>query len=145
MPSQAINEVTRREWRELGFYYERDDEAKEWLIVGTKQGLARFASQLRRFASDPKNDSPSEHEHFGPYMYLEVGTWHQAEITDHWIAGPVKDLLRLAALIDKRVQESMVGQRIALRSEFSPTSPYEIALEIRDDGFDPALADSACW
>jgi len=29
MPSPKINESTQREWRELGFFYERNDEAKE--------------------------------------------------------------------------------------------------------------------
>ena len=29
MPSQATNEATRREWRDLGFFYDRDDARRE--------------------------------------------------------------------------------------------------------------------
>ena len=52
------------------------------------------------------------------------------------------DLLRLAALVERSVRENVVGKRIALRSNFSPMFPYELILDVRDDAFDPALADS---
>ena len=28
MPSEKVNESTKREWRELGFYYDYDEHAK---------------------------------------------------------------------------------------------------------------------
>jgi hypothetical protein len=56
----------------------------------------------------------------------------------------VTELLSLAALIERSIQANVVGQRIALRSNFSPLSPYELILEVRDDAFDPALADLTC-
>ena len=34
-------------------------------------------------------------------MNLEVGTSHQTEITEQWIGGPLVELLRLAALIER--------------------------------------------
>ena len=34
---------TREEWRELGFFYDRDDDAKEWRLRGSRDGLRRFA------------------------------------------------------------------------------------------------------
>lgn len=137
MPSEAANEVTRRAWRELGFFCYRNDAAKEWRIVGSVKGLRKFASEIRTYASNPANDRISEYQHFGPSMNLEVGTWHQAEITDQWIAGPVTELLSLAGLIEQSVKANVVGQRIALRSNFSPMSPYELILDIRDDAYDP--------
>jgi hypothetical protein len=65
-------------------------------------------------------------------MYLEIGTWHGPEITRHWIAGTLDDLKRLSAIVREKVSKAT-------------DSPYERALEIRDDGFDPARADPCCW
>ncbi len=136
MPSDAANEATRRAWRELGFFCGRDAAAKEWRIVGSVKGLRKFAVEIRSYASNPANDRLSEYTHFGPAMNLEVGTSHQTEITEQWIGGPLVDLLRLATLIERSVQDNVVGKRIALRSNFSPMSPYELILDVRDEAFD---------
>ena len=144
MANEAAKEAKRRAWRELGFFCGRDSAAKEWRIVGSVKGLRKFASELRTYASDPANDRTSEYTHFGPAMNLEVGTWHQTEITDQWIAGPLTDLLRLAGLIERSAQDNVVGNRVALRSSFSPMAPYELVLDVRDEAFDPASADPAC-
>ena len=39
MPSEAANEATRRAWRELGFFCDRNDATNEWRIVGSVKGL----------------------------------------------------------------------------------------------------------
>ena len=109
MPSEATNEATRRAWRELGFFCDRNDAAKEWRIVGSVKGLRKFASEIRKYASSPANDRPSEYQHFGPSMNLEIGTWHQTEITEQWIGGPLTEFLRLAALIERSAQDNVVG------------------------------------
>jgi hypothetical protein len=137
MSSEAANEATRRAWRELGFFCGRDSAAKEWRIVGSVKGLRKFAAEIRSYASNPANDRLSEYTHFGPAMNLEVGTSHQTEITEQWIGGPLVDLLRLATLIERSVQDNVVGKRIALRSNFSPMSLYELILDVRDEAFDP--------
>jgi hypothetical protein len=124
MPAEKINEIARREWRELGFYYYQDNNSKEWLLRGSRGGLMRFADLLRQYVGDPRNRKLSEHDHLGPYMYLEIGTWNRPEITEHWIAGTLDDLNR---------------------HDYAPDSPYELVLEVCDDGFDPAKADPACW
>lgn len=87
----------------------------------------------------------SEHEHFGPYMYLELGTWQHSEITDHWIAGPLKEIAALADTMDIFLSSASVGVCIFLRAAFAPTAPYELVLEVRDGTFDPATADTECW
>ncbi len=145
VPSAATNEATQREWRELGFFYERDDAVKEWRIVGSLGGLLGFARLLHDYAVDSRNDRPSEHEHFGPYRYLEIGTSSDAEITDHWIAGRLCDLLGLSALIQDRLAAAKVGDRLTFRAEYAPSSPYELVLAVREDAFDPPLADPNCW
>ena len=137
MPSEGTNEATRRAWRELGFFCGRNATAKEWRIIGSVKGLRKFASEVRKYASNPANDRLSEYTQFGPAMNLEVGTSHQTEITEQWIGGPLVDLLRLATLIEQSAQNNVVGKCIALRSNFSPMSPYELILDVRDDAFDP--------
>jgi hypothetical protein len=144
MSSEAANEATRRAWRELGFFCGRDSAAKEWRIVGSVKGLRKFAAEIRSYASNPANDRLSEYTHFGPAMNLEVGTSHQTEITEQWIGGPLADLLRLATLIEQSAQDNVVGKCIALRSNFSPMSPYELVLDVRDEAYDPASTDPTC-
>jgi hypothetical protein len=138
------NEVTRKAWRELGFYCGKNDAAKEWRIVGSVAGLRKFAAEIRAYASNPANDRLSEYAQFGPAMNLEIGTSHQPEITEQWIGGPVVDLLRLATFIERSAQPNVVGKSVALRSNFSPMAPYELILDVRDDAFDPASADPTC-
>jgi hypothetical protein len=145
VPSEATNEATRREWRELGFFYGRDDEAKVWHIAGSKQGPATFARLIQRYVSNPRNEALSEHDHLGPYMYLTIGTWSAPEITNYWIAGPLKDLSHLSSIINDKLCELKCGDQMTLRPAFAPTSPYDLVLEMRDDEFDPARADRNCW
>jgi hypothetical protein len=142
MPSDATKEATRRAWRKLGFFCGRNDAAKEWRIVGSVEGLRKFAAEIRSYASNPAHDRLSEYTQFGPAMNLEIGTSHQTEITEQWIGGPLAELLRLATCIERSAQANVVGKCIALRSNFSPMAPYELILDVRDDAFDPALADS---
>lgn len=145
MPTEKVNEATRREWRELGFFYDRDDETKEWLIRGSRAGLFRFARILLEYSKNPRRQQPSEHDHFGPYMYLEIGTWSTRVIDDHWIAGTLGDLSALSALIAERVSNAKEGGVLRLRDAYAPSSPYELRLEVCSDDFDSAAADKACW
>lgn len=139
-----MNEATRRDWRELGFYYERHDESKTWRLLGTRDGLLRFAASLSEYAQDESKEQISEHEHFGPYWYLEVGTWHKPEITDHWLAGPLSNLARLASYLETELANSQALSVVKIRHVFAPDSPYEFQFEVQPDSFDPALADPAC-
>ncbi len=143
MPSEAVNRATVREWRDLGFYYDRDDKARERRMVGSRAGLLRFKDALLRYVADPRNAGISEHEHFGPYMYLEVMTWSEAGFDDHAIRGPLTELARLAQLIETKLSKALPGSLIEIREEFAPSSPYSLILDVRADGFDPAIADSA--
>src|SRR5882672_6668075 len=103
MPSEATNDATRREWRELGFFYDRDDANKVWRLTGSRAGLLRFRDVLLSYVTDPRNASDSEHEHYGPYSYLEVMTSPNAGFDHHEIYGSVSDLRRLSVLIDAKL------------------------------------------
>lgn len=141
MSSQLTDQATAQEWRDLGFYYERDDERKAWKLTSSRKGLSRFSNALRTYVADPRNAMNSEHEHYGPYMYLEVMTWPEAGFHEHAIRGPLEDLLRLADLIDAKLGRALPGSSVVIREEFAASSPYSLVLELQDDAFDPADAD----
>jgi len=142
MLSDATNRATRREWRELGFFYGRDDQTKVWKLTGSRAGLLRFRDALLSYVADPRNALKSEHEHYGPYSYLEVMTWLVAGFDNHAIRGPVADLARLAALIEAKLAIARPGYTVRIQEEFAPDSPYALVLDLREDGFDPAAADT---
>jgi hypothetical protein len=141
MPSDAVNKVTRREWRELGFFYIRDDQARNWKLTGSRAGLLHFRDALLSYVADPRNELKSEHEHYGPYSYLEVMTWPEAGFDGHAIRGPLADLARLAKLIEAKLATASPGSSLVIQEEFAADSPYALILDLREDGFDPATAD----
>ncbi|TAL77581.1 MAG: hypothetical protein EPN75_12485 [Beijerinckiaceae bacterium] len=145
MPTEKVNEATRREWRKLGFFYDRDDKTKEWLIRGSRAGLLEFSRILLEYSRNPHRQQLSEHDHLGPYMYLKIGTWSARIIDDHWIAGTSDDLAVLSTLITERISKAKEGDMVRLRQAYAPASPYELRLEVCGDEFDPAVADKACW
>lgn len=141
MSSEAANKTTEQSWRELGFYYDRDDDLKAWRLTGSQKGLLHFSNALRTYVADPRNAMISEHEHYGPYMYLEVMTWPEAGFDQHAIRGQLDDLRRLADLIDIKLETALPGSSIVIREEFVTSSPYSLILDVQKDGFDPAQAD----
>jgi hypothetical protein len=145
VPSEATNAQTREEWRELGFYYDFDTASRVWRLVGSRPGLRNFARLLREYAANPRRHALSEHDHYGPYWYLKVITWHHAEVTENAITGTIPDFVRLAGLVERSLEELKPGQTVDVGVEYSPQSPCKLVLEARADGFDPATADAACW
>jgi hypothetical protein len=145
MPSEATNRATRQEWRELGFFYDCNDDNKEWVIRGSRGGLLRFAHLLLDYSKKHSSKKLSEHDHFGPYSYLKIGTWNAPEINDDWIAGTLDDLNRLSGLIEGRVLRAEVSDMLRFRQDYAPASSHELTLDVREDEFDPATADAACW
>jgi hypothetical protein len=132
---------TRREWRQLGFFYDWSDERNEWRIVGTRSGLSALADRLRLYASNPRNAALSEHEHLGPYMYLKITTARDRRIDADGIHGSLSDVLALATLIQAAVEGLDPSRHARICSEFSTSSLGGIRLELRPDGFDPASVD----
>lgn len=145
MPTEEMNKATREEWRELGFFYDCDAGTKKWRLRGSRDGLLGFSRILSDYSRNPHNQKLSEHDHFGPYGYLEIGTWKAPEITDHWICGSLEDLARLSQLVRDRVATANAGDVFAFRELYAPESAYDLVLEVADDQFDPAAADKACW
>jgi hypothetical protein len=129
VPDEATNANTAAEWRELGFYYDIDHSQKCWRLVGSKSGLTGFADSIQRYAADPRNERLSEHEHFGPYFYLEIQTASEPGMDGHSIHGSLLDLGRLADLIRLKVGEACrcragcVPASLLRPSSFPPACP----------------------
>ncbi len=138
-PSDATNRNTRREWRELGFYYEHQD--RHWRLVGSRVGLSSFSRLLRDYVADPRNRVLSEHEHYGPYLYLKVVTATEPRITQDGIYGPPDDLARLADLFDARLEQVGPAENFEIDEEYAPESEYPLRVEVKEEGYDPAGAD----
>jgi hypothetical protein len=141
MPSDAINKATRREWRELGFFYDCDNETKVWKLIGSRSGLLRFRDILLSYAADARNTPDGEHEHYGPYSYLKIMTCPEAAFDDEAIRGSLADLARLAKLIEVKLATTQPGSFTVIQQEFAANSPNALVLDLREDGFDPATAD----
>ena len=120
MPSEAVNEATRREWLDLGFFYELDKERKEWRLVGSRSGLLKFRDLLMRYVANPQNEAKSEHDHYGPYMYLKVMTWTEPGMDGNAIHGTLQDLRRLADIIEAKLQDTRPGS--VLRPDHRPVA-----------------------
>jgi len=141
MQSDTTNRVTRREWRELGFFYDCDENSKVWRLTGSRDGLRRFRDVLHLYAADPRNAVVPEHQHYGPYMHLVIQTSLNAGFDDQSIHGSVIDLARLANLVEVKLLDAHPGSVLRIEDEFAAGSSYALILDVREDGFDPAKAD----
>jgi hypothetical protein len=83
----------------------------------------------------------SEHQHYGPYQYLEVMTWPEAGFDEHAIRRQPAHLERLARLVESKLAAAVPGSSVLIREEFASNTPYCLVLDLREDVFDPATAD----
>ena len=137
--SSNLDNIVISEWRELGFYYDinEDDNVKEWRFFGSKIGLQKFVSLLDKYVKDPRNNSLSEHEHYGPYGYLKIMTWDKPEITEDYIAGTIEDLEQLRDIISNKISETNTGQTFNIEAEYGVGNSASARFFIMTDDFDP--------
>ncbi len=128
------------EWRRLGFYCDPPD-GTAWRFIGSRLGLMRFAGLLRDYAQDDANADLSEHDHFGPYGWLEIMTWDRPLVDDHAIAGRAIDLQELADIVEEHLLHATPGTRFVIDTEYSEESTRILLFEVKEDDFDPASAD----
>ena len=143
MATDATNQATIEEWAELGFFYDVDDEKKEWVFIGSKNGLESFPKLLEAYAADRRNAKVSVHEHYGPYMYLKIITLEEPEVDPSFIGGPLQDIAKLAVLFKEHLAASGVGDQFEIGQEFCPDAEYRIVAQVRENSFHPAMADAA--
>ena len=141
MTTDKMNQVTRDEWRELGFFYDFDKENSRWRLVGSQGGLLKFRDILNAYADDSRNKQISEHEHYGPYFYLKLITWEEAEITENAICGTLSDFRKLAAIVENKLNASSAGSTFTIDDEYAEGTQAILEFEVREEGFDPASAD----
>ncbi len=141
MTAEELNEQTKDDWRELGFFYDYDKDNSCWRLVGSRQGLLKFCDILSEYADDERNAPLSEHEHYGPYWYLTLVTWNEALITAHDIRGTFEDFRRLSKLTKQKLENASDGDRFIIDVEYSSKNEAKIIFEIEADDFDAAKAD----
>lgn len=139
--SEAAKIATRQEWMTLGFYYISNDDNKIWTFVGSRWGLAQFVSLLRAYIANPSSKKLSEHQHYGPYMYLKVTTSRYPSIDKYGINGQCADIDRLANIIEQKLSQITPGETFVISSEYIPDCEYSLVFEAKNDGFNPASAD----
>jgi len=139
--SEATLQATRKEWRDLGFYYETRDRPPCWRLIGSPTGLEKFVQLLDQYVRDARNTLLAEHEHYGPYMYLKVQTSETPEIDDRGIRGTLEDLARLRDLVSARLRSADPGQVFSIGREYSTRVRFPLQFEVRQPDFDPASAD----
>jgi len=135
----------QEEWRELGFYYDRNDEKKSWNLYGDKLGLNNLCNIIEEYVSAKENESVSEHEHLGPHQYFKIVTWSEPMITNQGIFGSFADLRSFAEMLKSRLAPANENDHFTIGNEFSETGGYNIICHIMPDGFDPASLDNATW
>jgi len=141
MPSEETNDLTRREWQDLGFHCSRNDKSRLWILEGSPEGPVAFASLLRTFAGALASDPALDLAHYGHYMYLELMRSERPGVTDHCIQGAAPDFLRLAEIARRSVGVFGPGESASIGSEFAPSSPYRLLLRVKPPGTDLASLD----
>lgn len=138
-----IDEMIKQEWRDLGFYYELEEnnDFKQWRFYGSKQGLFDFINLLEIYIAKKSNDNISEHDHYGPYHYLKIMTWDKPEITENYFAGTIADLNILKGILARKLDVTGVGQTFVISKEYGESNTAIARFFIMADDFDPVSMD----
>jgi hypothetical protein len=139
--SKKVDAMTIREWRELGFFYDRDDVRHEWKFIGSSEGLLQFVNLLLKYVANPRNGKISEHDHYGPYWYLKIVTWTEPLISKD-IRGTLADFQKLANLVRSKIEASKTRDVFTIDKEYSAKNEFVLKFFIKENGFDPAQADT---
>lgn len=140
-PPQLTEDQIRQQWRKLGFFCELDDEKKAWRLTGSRSGLLYFPDLLLGYAQDPENAKEGSRQHYGPYGSLQLVTWAEPGFDAQAIRGSPAHLSHLAELVEAKLAAGQPGEVLRIHDEYAPTSRYALLLDIRPDGYDPALSD----
>jgi hypothetical protein len=137
-----IIEATKEEWRDLGFFYDRIEDKRKWVFRGDRSGLLKLSAIFKEYGKNERRCRESEHDHYGPYMYLKVMTvYGRRGINDDAIYGNLKDIYHLGEMVEGKVQNMKQGEEVSLRDEYSKESDFDMILVLEPEGFDPVSAD----
>jgi len=129
----------KEDWREIGFYYQRDDVTLVWQIVGSRAGLQRLCEALKAYAREFDSHLRTADRGFaGPYKHLKIINWHMASILRDGIYGPLESIQGLATVIEEKLRSHSPGERFIIDEEYSDVNAYKLEFVVREDGWDPA-------
>jgi hypothetical protein len=136
-------EFYKNEWRELGFFYDLDEDNSQWLFTGSLGGLLKFRDLLLAYATNPHNDLLSEHDHYGTYLlsYLKIMTWNQPGICANNIHGSLSDLQGLAYLVESKLKNMLPQTEASIGPEYAKDCGFSLVFRVMPDDFDPASMD----
>lgn len=138
-----MDDNTSREWRELGFYYDFDEQVSlnQWRFFGSKQGLTNLAKLLADYAINPSKAPLSADAHYGPYSYLKFVTLAQARITHQYIGGSLLELKALSEWLLAALQQVQPGHVLTLDAVYGRANSATARCLVMADEFDPASLD----
>lgn len=139
--SKATSQATAEDWRTLGFYYECDEIKQEWRFVGSRTGLRNLAYLFIEYSSNPYNMRNSEHQHYGPYMYLKIATAPDFGIGKYGFRGSLDNFHDLGRQINDKIMSAAQNTTIIFVPVWSGMADYRLIFDVRQEGFDPASAD----
>lgn len=145
MEQHEFDELDKRAWKELGFYYEYNDEKREWHIYGDRMGLEKFGRAITAYCISPKNVVVSEHIHLGPYQYLKIVTWDEPRICDQGLFGSLEDLSRFTHIFETKLGLAKANDVFVIGEEYSETNTADLLVHVMETGFDPSSMDNATW
>ena len=143
--SEKLKNITKEDWRLLGYYYDRDDKDRKWIFKGSKYGLEEFCIYLEKYSGQIKNRNVGEHEHIGPYSYLTIMTSDTPAISKKYISGSLDDLKKLSKLLRGKIKDSKVNEILKIDEEYCLDCEYSLEFWIMDYGSDPAIEDKQLW
>ncbi|MBT1449790.1 hypothetical protein KJ365_02775 [Glaciecola sp. XM2] len=136
--SDKIADLTREEWKNLGFYYISDQANEKWELHGSRTGLSNLCNLLRKFASE--NREYGDHEHLMPHWYLTFTSLEDFSINKRDIGGKPEQLMRFANFFEKEVSDCRQGATVTVPKDAFNTD-YEITFTVHRDNFDPSSKD----
>ena len=134
----TLDTQTAEEWNQLGFYYEYDNELKQWRFIGSKIGLSQLINIIVDYTDNKSNNGLSEHIHLGPYSYLKIMTWNEPIIADTYIGGSLKDLKRLSSLIDSKLELTEVGSVFKISDDYAAKNTATLIFFVMNTQFKPS-------
>jgi len=136
-----FNEIDKKEWVKLGFFYSFNAELGRWEFYGDRSGLQNFYKELIAYVDSPKNFGVSEHIHLGPYAYLKIMTWKSSSINKDGFYGSIDELRRLAEIFIQKLNSTQEQDCFTISEEYSKTNEASLMVCIKADGFDPSSLD----
>ena len=136
-----FNDIDKKEWRNLGFFYTFNVEKNRWEFYGDRLGLQNFSKALNKYVSDSKNVEISEHIHLGPHSYLKIITWEKPVINEDGFYGSITDLEKLISIYSQKLSSTKEDDCFTIDKEYSSFNKSSLYVCVKKEGFDPSSLD----